>query len=175
MSADRSSESLVDAALAGDGFAFAELIRPQYPTAFRLAYWMLRNSDEAEDAVQEAAFRAWRKLVTFRRGMPVRPWFLAIVANQCRTIRRGPWLPTTETEPIEEGHESAMASTLDLHRGLKRLRYEDRLIVVLRYYLDMPFDEIATTLGITQKAARVRVDRAIKKLRPMLQLQEVMT
>src|ERR1700757_339950 len=88
MSLDRSDSGLVRAALAGDGAAFADLIRPEYRTAFRLAYALLRDVDEAEDAVQEASLKAWRKLKNLREDSPLRPWFLGIVANQCRTVRR---------------------------------------------------------------------------------------
>lgn len=175
MSAGRSTDDLVDAAMSGDGLAFAELIRPEYPVAFRLAYWLLRNKDEAEDIVQDAAFRAWRKLSTFRRGSPFRPWFLAVVENQCRDLRRSRRVPATDAEPIDNAAEQDTAAFVDLHNGLRRLSYDDRLIVVLRYFLRMPFDEIARTLGITEKAARLRVERAIKKLRPMLRMQEVTT
>jgi len=175
MSAHGSGGSLVDAAMSGDGSAFAELIRPEYPIAYRFAYWMLRDSSAAEDAVQEAAFKAWRKLGTFRRGSQLRPWFLAIVANECRTAQRSNWMSRVQSGSVDGTVEDAdMATTLDLHRGLTRLRHEERLILVLRYYLDMPFDEIAGMLGITQKAARLRVERAVNRLRPMLRMQEVM-
>jgi RNA polymerase sigma factor (sigma-70 family) len=51
------------------------------------------------------------------------------------------------------------------------LGHDERLVVVLRYYLDMPFEEIATTLGISPKAARTRVERAVRRLRPIVQIQ----
>jgi DNA-directed RNA polymerase specialized sigma24 family protein len=51
------------------------------------------------------------------------------------------------------------------------LGHDERLIVVLRYYLDMPFEEIAITLGISTKAARTRVERAVHRLRPIIQIQ----
>jgi RNA polymerase sigma factor (sigma-70 family) len=62
-----------------------------------------------------------------------------------------------------------MAAAVDLRRALRRLSHDERLIVVLRYYLDMPFEEIATTLGISTKAARNRVERAVRRLRPIIQ------
>ena len=57
-------------------------------------------------------------------------------------------------------------------RALRRIGYDERLVLVLRYYLDMPFDEIATTLGITPKAARNRIERAVHRLRPIIQINE---
>jgi RNA polymerase sigma-70 factor (ECF subfamily) len=80
----RSEIDLVHSAQAGDRAAFAELLRPDYRAAFRLAYGLLQDTDEAEDAVQEAAFAAWRRIGNLRDGAPLKPWFFGIVANQCR-------------------------------------------------------------------------------------------
>jgi len=163
---------LIAAARQGDGTAFAELINPQYRVAFRVAYGLLHNVDEAEDAVQEAAFTAWRRLGNLREGTSLRPWFLAIVANQCRTMSRSRWWSVLKAEsPEGEGPSVDVAAAVDLRRALLRLGHDERLIVVLRYYLDMPFEEIATTLGISTKAARTRVERAVHRLRPIIQIQ----
>jgi RNA polymerase sigma-70 factor, ECF subfamily len=163
---------LIAAARQGDASAFAELIRPQYRVAFRVAYGLLHNVDEAEDAVQDAAFKAWRRLGNLREGASLRPWFLAIVANQCRTMRRSRRSSVLNAEsPEGEGHSVDIAAAVDLRRALLRLGHDERLIVVLRYYLDMPFEEIGTTLGISTKAARTRVERAVRRLRPIMQIQ----
>lgn len=163
---------LIQAAREGDGSAFAELVRPQYQAAFRLAYGMLHDVDEAEDAVQEAAFKAWRRLANLRDGAGLRPWFLAIVANQCRTVSRSRWWSVLKVEPPEvQGPSVDLAAAVDLRRALRRLGHDERLVVVLRYYLDMPFEEIAATLGISTKAARNRVERAVRRLRPLVQTQ----
>src|SRR3989442_7847088 len=82
---------LIDRAKNGDRSAFDQLVGPLIDQAFRLAYGMLHDRQAAEDAVQEAAVRSWRKLNNLRPGTDMRPWFLAIVANQCRTIDRGRW------------------------------------------------------------------------------------
>src|SRR6266478_2832242 len=85
----------------GDGAAFAQLLRPQYDVAFRLALGLLHDANEAEDAVQEAAFKAWRRLGNLREGTSLRPWFLAIVANQCRTVSRRRWWSVVKAESFE--------------------------------------------------------------------------
>ena len=64
-----------------------------------------------------------------------------------------------------------LAEAMDLRRALRRMSHDDRLILVLRYFLDLPFDEIATTLGITSRAARSRVERAVHRLRPIVRMQ----
>src|SRR5207302_9890961 len=121
--------------------------------------------DEAEDAVQEAAFKAWRRLGNLREGSSLRPWFLAIVANQCRNAGRSKWWTELKTEPPEsEAAAVDVAAGVDLRRALLRLSYDERLSVVLRYYLDMPLEELATTLGISPKAARNRGERDVHRL-----------
>lgn len=176
MSLDRGQSELVRRARSGDGDAFAELLRPEYRTAVRLAHALLRDVDEAEDAVQEASFKAWRKLDNLHEGSPLRPWFLAIVANQCRSVRRTRWWSTRAGEHApEEGAEiHDIAAAIDLRQAVAHLDYDQRLVLVLRYYMDMPFEEIAQTLDISSKAARSRVERAVKHLRPMLRVQEAL-
>jgi RNA polymerase sigma-70 factor (ECF subfamily) len=163
---------LIRAARDGDGSAFAELLRPQYQAAFRLAYGLLHDTNEAEDAVQ-AAFKAWRRLGNLREGSSLRPWFLGIVANQCRTVSRSRWWSVIKGDvPERETGSIDVAAAVDLRRALRRLGHDERLVVILRYYLDMRFEEIATTLGITTKAARTRVERAVHRLRPIIQMGE---
>src|SRR5713101_5243157 len=89
----------------------------------RLALSMLGNRRDAEDATQEALTRAWRKLHQLRSGMPVRPWFFAIVTNQCRNIRRTAWFRLTSVVEVV-GRPPAPepdVEHLDLERGLQRL------------------------------------------------------
>src|SRR5206468_1475292 len=80
---------LVARARGGDASAFALLLDPLWEPAYRLAYSMLRDRAAAEDAVQEAGMKAWRAAGRLRDDSgDLRPWFLTIVANQCRSIRR---------------------------------------------------------------------------------------
>jgi RNA polymerase sigma-70 factor (ECF subfamily) len=172
----KSEEDLIRSAREGDGVAFADLLGPLYATAFRVAFAVLHDSGEAEDAVQEAAFKAWRKLGTIRSGAPLRPWFLAIVANQCRSVRRkSGWGVFPLQLPIAGRAVPDPDARMDLERALGGLDYDQRLVLVLRYYLDMPYEEIALTMGITAKAARTRTERAIHRLRPIFPLREAVT
>jgi RNA polymerase sigma-70 factor (ECF subfamily) len=170
---DRSEAELIRSAKSGDGSAFAQLLRPEYNAAFRVAYGLLHDVNEAEDAVQEAAFTAWKRLGNIREGSRLRPWFLAIVANQCRTVTKGRWWSTLLTDRSEaEAPAIDLAAGVDLRRALNQLGHDERLLLVLRFYVDMPYDEIAGVLGISPKAARTRVERALHRMRPTLQVRE---
>ena len=99
---------LISRAAAGDKHAFEDLLRPVIGPAARLAYGMLQDRAEAEDVVQESAIKAWRKLGNIRPGADFKPWFLGIVANQCRTVRRGSWLVCRRlAEPSGSGSRGA--------------------------------------------------------------------
>jgi RNA polymerase sigma-70 factor (ECF subfamily) len=164
-----SAQVLVQDAIAGDEQAFVRLVEPLLPAAYRLAVGMLRNDSEAEDAVQEAVFKAWRSFARFRQGSELRPWLFTIVANECRRQRRSPWWNVIKRPGDVEGPADRRSSidpaTEDLRQALYRLPHDQRLVVILRYYLDLPFSEVAQTLGITTKAAKSRTYRALERLR----------
>lgn len=153
----------------GDTAAFVAMVEPVLPAAYRLAVGMLRSDTEAEDAVQEATFRAWRHFGRFRRGADMKPWLLTIVANECRRRRRSRWswvvktgdtLDRAELEGADSGAEGA-----DLRRAVYRLPHDQRLALVLRYYLDLSFEEVGQVLRISTKAAKSRTYRALERLR----------
>lgn len=155
---------------------FADLLKPLVIPGFRLALAMLHDAHAAEDAVQEASLVAWRKLGRMRDRGRLRPWFLGIVANKCRNVRREKWrgrvqLSTELATPSTEDHTLRGA---DLRRAIARLGYDDRLVVVLYFFLDMPVDEVATIAGSSTGATRARLYRAIKKLRPHVEIEEAL-
>lgn len=164
---------LIRLAKGGDGAAFAELVRPVYAVAFRLAYGFVHDVDEAEDVVQEAALTAWRRLANVQEGKQLQPWLLAIVANQSRAaLRRRRWSTVSIDRASRAAPSADLATHIDLHRALGGLSNDDRLALLLRYYLDLPFEEIAVVLGISTKGARSRVHRALLRLRPKMQIRE---
>jgi RNA polymerase sigma factor (sigma-70 family) len=153
----------------GDTAAFVALIEPVLPAAYRLALVMLRSHDAAEDAVQEAMFKAWRSFGRFRAGGEMKPWLLAIVANECRRQRRSRWWSVIRSERMSEAEgqagPDADSHSADLRRALYRLPDDQRVVLVLRYYLDLSFDEVAATLKISTTAAKSRTYRALERLR----------
>jgi RNA polymerase sigma-70 factor (ECF subfamily) len=154
---------------------FDTVIGPWIEPAYRLAVAMLRNADEAHDAVQEAAVKAWRSLDHLRDGAPARPWFFAIVANQCRTTMRRRWwsvLPLAGHDSSLAGPENRVTQSVDHDRAMASLSADDRAILHLHYYLDLPLDEVGRVLGISVGAAKSRVYRAVHRLRPELELME---
>jgi len=159
---------LYELARTGDEAAFEALIGPLVEPALRLAHSMLGDRWEAEDATQEAVTKAWRKLGQLRPGMPVRPWFLAIVANQCRNVRRTRWFRTLRMPDVLQRTGEPDDDRLDLERAVAHLPARDRQAIFMHFYLDLPVEEVAVVLGISTSAARARIYRACHRLRPGL-------
>ena len=161
-------------AVAGDPDSFSRLLEPLLDPAYRLAAVMLNDRAGAEDAVQEAAIKAWRKVKQLRGDAgSLRPWFLSIVANECRMARRGRWWSVIKLADVKAPSAEPDMVRTDLHQALLRLSPEERLPLVLHFYLDLPLEELARTLGVSQSAARSRVYRAARRLRDDLTIEEV--
>src|SRR5579872_3627912 len=110
---------------------FADLLKPLVEPGFRLALAMLHDAAAAEDAVQDASLTAWRKVGKIKDPTLLRPWFLGVVANQCRNARRRKWfsdvrLGLPDEAPVSSAEDKALRGA-DLRRALARLRHGDRL------------------------------------------------
>ncbi len=161
-------------AVEGDAESFSRLIEPLLDPAYRLAAVMLADRSAAEDAVQEASIKAWRKLKQLRGdATSLRPWFLSIVANECRMYRRTRWWNVIKLAEVRAPETDARESHTDLHRALLRLSPDERMPLVLHFYLDLPLDEVAKALGVSASAAKSRIYRAAKRLRGDLTMEEV--
>jgi RNA polymerase sigma-70 factor (ECF subfamily) len=163
-------------ALQGDADSFSNLIQPLLDPAYRLAAVMLNDRTAGEDAVQEAAIKAWRKLRQLRGDMQsLRPWFMSIVANECRMARRRRWFSVVKMPDVEPARfdERSPEAIADLQVAVARLKPDERLPLVLYFYLDMPLEEVARALHVSPAAAKARIYRAAHKLRADLTLEEV--
>src|SRR5690242_3077954 len=162
---------LLERARAGDDGAFTALLGPLVSSAYRLAGAMLHDSPAAEDAVQEASLKALRKLRQLRAGAEMKPWFLGIVANECREVRRGRWwsvLKQAQPElPPAPGGDSTNAFA-DLRNAIRRLKHRRRLLLVLHWYLDLPVAEVAAITHASEDSVKSELSRAVGQLRNLL-------
>lgn len=162
---------------ADDAAAFEAALGPLVEQAHRLATGMLHDPVAAQDAVQEASIKAWRKLDRLREGSDMRPWFLGIVANECRNALRSRWrrtvVPLSGEVLTDATLEATTAAAQDMLRILRSLRHRDRLVIVLHFYLDMSIEDIARVAGTSAPAAKARLYRAIATLRRLLGDAEV--
>jgi RNA polymerase sigma factor (sigma-70 family) len=174
-------DDLVGQARAGDGSAFAALVHPHREVAFRTAYMITRNGADADDAVQAGLVNAWRALPRFRRGAPIRPWLLAIVANEARnrvraSVRRQALvLRAVDAVPHDLTETTSPEATLVaseerkvLLRALERLGDADRLVLSCRFLLGLSESETAGALGVRRGTVKSRTSRALARLREQL-------
>lgn len=158
----------------GDSDAYAELLSPLLRVATGLAYGLLQDRRAAEDSVQEAATRAWRRLGNLESGRPFRPWFLGIVANRARETRRSRWwsvLRVPDLSPPTWRDEDDWLAGADLRRALAELPHGQRAAIVLHFYLDLPLEEVAATLGLGMAGVKARINRGLRRLRKAMEAQ----
>src|ERR1700693_4451393 len=160
--------TLLQAAKQGDDGAFDILLQPLLEPGYRLAGGMLQDHHAAQDAVQEAAFKAWRKLHQLRDGSEMRPWVLGIVANECRSVRRSRWssvVKVLETAAVETVSPDAVGSSLELRNALRALGESDRLSPFFRCCPPLPIEEVAAITGSSVHAVEGQVQRGMHELR----------
>ena len=167
---------LVDRARDGDREAFGELVRRHQDTVYTLALRLV-GPDLAADVAQEALIRAWRSLPRFRGDSSLSTWLHRITVNTAWTHRRraarhaGAELPEDVIEPGPgPEHAGEMADLrARLTRLLHRLSPGQRAVIVLRDVSGWSLAEIAGELGITTTTAKVRLHRARRRLRSLLE------
>ena len=155
----------------GDAASADDLLVHLVADGHRLAYAMVQDVHAADDLVQEACIKAWRKLHQLRRGADPVPWFLGIVANECRSFHRSRWVRTVSSMGTVPTRSSGAADTdgdVSIRAALAQLSRDDRLVLVLRYYLDMSAEQSAAVLRISPGGVRSRAHRAARRLRALI-------
>lgn len=138
---------------------------------FALCRAMVRDGTLAEDLSQDVFSRAFTALPRFRGEASVRTWILRIARNRCVDhLRARGRAPTVDVEPDtqvapEPSVSDLMSRREDVEAGLSALDESERALVVLRFGHDLGYAELAAAFGIGQGAARMRVSRAVAKMR----------
>ena len=164
----------VTAALAGDEVAFARMVERYERPVFNLCYRMLGDPAEAEDAAQETFLRAYEGLNRYDLDRPFATWLLSIGAHYCidQLRRRRFQLVSLESILLRRASRESQPETLydrkaekdSLQQELGALGSRERAAIILRYWYDLPYEEIAMALGITVSAVRSRLHRARREL-----------
>ena len=174
---------------AAEARRFEAIALPHLDAAYNLARWLVRDSQEAEDIVQEAYLRAFKYLDSFH-GEDGRAWLLAIVRNTCYSFLEHQRREAVETSFDEEVHglegfgsatapdrsettpETLLGQEADrrlIHQALERLPLEFREILVLREFEDLSYKEIAAVAGIPLGTVMSRLARGRQLLREYLE------
>ncbi len=156
------STTEVTRAMRGDHDAFAALIGAAANRSYALACLILRDSDRAEDATQEAFVRAWREVPRLRDPDRFDAWLRRLVVNAChdegRKVQRRAEVSLVRISDLSVGDESSSIVETDrVERAFRRLPLDQRIVLVLQHQLDLSHSEIAETLGIPLGTVKARV------------------
>jgi RNA polymerase sigma factor (sigma-70 family) len=160
-------------AAAGDVAALARIVGAHHDDMARICFVICGDQDTAQDAVQAAWPIAWRKLRSLRDPDRLRPWLMAVAANEARQIlRRQRRHRIVEIEVADIGTDqfdpAARAGLADLATALRRLSPEDRTLLALRHVAGYDATEIGRELGISPSGVRSRLARLTARLRTEL-------
>lgn len=164
----------------GNQEAFARLVEAYQVPIYNLAYRMLGSAAEAEDATQETFLRVYTRLDTYDPARKFSSWILSVASHHCvdRLRRRREsavsmeevmawrWLP--DEQPRPEERVMARERSRDMHAILASLPSQYRLVIVLRYWHDMSYEEIAEVTESTASAVKSRLHRARQVIADML-------
>lgn len=167
--------SLIDRSLAGDEAAFADLFHQHKNLVYKTAYLLLNNPQEAEDALQEVFIQVHQVLDSYdpSRGA-FTTWLYRVTVNHCLNRRRR---KRQVVQPLDEGilphrangHQRPPETHLEtdetIRQALSRLSEKLRAVVVLRYFWDLPYAEIADILDIPLGTVKSRLSLALNTLR----------
>jgi RNA polymerase sigma factor (sigma-70 family) len=172
---------LVERAKRGDLRAWEMIVRQYQGLAFRTAYLLCGSAADAEEAAQDGFVKAYRALGRFRRGAPLRPWLLRIVANEARNRRRSAGRrealalrAATQDRPGDAvpSPEAALVSAEERTRllaAVNELSEEHRLAIACRYFLELSEEETAAALGVRRGTVKSRLSRALERLRETME------
>jgi len=176
----------IQLARAGDQVAFGRLVVAYQTPVYNLAYRMLSNTDEADEATQETFLRVYTKLHTYDPQRPFHSWILSIASHYCidrLRRRRINWLSLTEEIAVQGGRTERLISTdpnpesvavqhereQQIQQLLTALSPTDRAAITLLYWYDHSYEEIAESLNLTVSAVKSRLFRARRTLAETMQ------
>ncbi len=158
-------------AIKGDQEAFTCLVQTYQTPVFNLCYRMLGDPYEAEDAAQETFLRAYQNMQRYDPQRAFSTWLLSIAAHYCidQLRKRRMKLLSLDDEPLIEppDHAPGPEPALSLHEDQRRVQQlltqvnpQDRAAVIMLYWYDMSYEEIAESLSMTVSAVKSRLHRA---------------
>jgi RNA polymerase sigma-70 factor, ECF subfamily len=161
---------LVERARAGDHEAFGEIARLAIGRLYAVAFLILRDQAQAEDATQEALVAAWRDLAALRDPDRFDAWIRKLLVRACYREARRQRLAridasVTVIDVIEPDRSIELVDRDEIEHGFRRLNADERTVIVLHHYLGLPLTEVAETLGIPDGTVRSRLHRALRSMR----------
>jgi len=173
-------EALFETAKKGNNRAFAEVYKLFVQRVFRFIFYMTRNREQAEDLTQNTFLKLWKNISLYdpKRGCPSTYLFTIARNLTIDSLREAKSVNLESAEEIESEtnliEDYGKVETKDRAlRILKMLDREERQLVILRFFEDLSFAEIAKILKIKETAARVKVHRVLLKIREKIKWKNI--
>ena len=154
-----------------DDFWFSREVEAMAPTMFRVAFAILRNQADSEDAAQNAALKAYANLDTLRERRYFRTWLIRILKNECLTMMHARQYTEDLDSQIRLGYEMEVPDP-DLNRAFDKLSPDERIAITLFYFEGYSTREIAKICEVSDGTIRSRLSRARDTLREQLSDKE---
>jgi RNA polymerase sigma factor (sigma-70 family) len=160
--------------------AWGELYRQYAPAIFRFCRRAMPTREDAEDATMDIFIKPRQKLAQYDPSRPFSAWLYTVAANHCwdllrrRKLRQNLETGEVENMPLEHPDPGQLEQLIErrtsqeVRRALDKLPARSRMALVLRYYADMSYDDIAATLGLRRTFVGVILLRARHQLRDVL-------
>jgi RNA polymerase sigma-70 factor (ECF subfamily) len=164
---------------------FAELVAHQQRRAMRIAYNYLRDAHDADEAVQDAFFKVFTHITTYRVDLPFEVWFTRILVNGCLDLRKArarrlrwalpmaasestPPPEPTASQPSPEDRLVSSDQARQIAAAVEQLPDRQRTVFTLCHIADQSTSEVSQALGLSEATVRVHLFRAVRKLRKLL-------
>jgi len=166
---ERSEIHLIEAATGGDIESFGELCRRYYAAMAAIAYAVLSDHQLAEDAAQESFARALVRIKSLKERAKFAPWLAAICRNVAKDMIATK-AKQNSTKKISQVAEAGNSDENDraIRRAIEQLPNAAKELIVLRYYNNLSYEQIASILGISRAAINGRLARAKRKIEKYL-------
>lgn len=158
---------LVKRSKKGDKEAFAQLIDQNRQMLYNTALLVLRQEDDALDALQDAILACWENLPSLRKDRYFKTWLVKILLNKCRDVQRGKSHFAYVEELPESGDEPDWDTSMDVRRTMDKLGENDQLLLSLFYYDDFSVRQIADALSLSEGAVRTRLARSRERFKKL--------
>lgn len=158
---------LVKRSKKGDKEAFAQLIDQNRQMLYNTALLVLRQEDDALDALQDAILACWENLPSLRKDRYFKTWLVKILLNKCRDVQRGKSHFAYVEELPESGDEPDWDTSMDVRRTMDKLGENDQLLLSLFYYDDFSVRQIANALSLSEGAVRTRLTRSRERFKKL--------
>lgn len=153
---------------------FVTTVNKEAESMFKIAYAILNNKMDAEDAVSASLLKAWKNIESLRNPAELKNWLLSIVVNESKNMYKKR-KRENNVEDISKYIDTAAVNDevcdedSDILYVVKSLKWEYRIVIIMYYYNEMSVKEIAKTLGISNGTVKSRLSRARNKLKHILE------